>query len=213
MRRWLALPLVALVVLAVSTTATIGPRAQSTPSAGPRRSVQDALRQPFDFPFAAETPLRDVAAYLGRALGASVVLDRAGMARLDVLPDDTVQLELKGARLETGLRLLLDQLDMTYRVEPEDNLLVLTDPTGAADPFERVLSELESLHHDVHDLRDSVDDLRSAMGLDAEGQERLRKPTIIEEMPPADGPDTPAVPPARKPTSPARPGAALRKPA
>lgn len=179
---------VGLGVLSLLTVATLSipaePPAGMPPGSAASRasaSVQDALTRPFDFPFAKPTRIDEVATALSKALGAQVVLDRAAMSRLDVRPDDTVQLELKGVRLKTGLRLLLDQLDMSYRVEADDNLLVLTDATGAGDPLNRVLSEIEALHKDVHSLHDAVDGLRTAMGLD-EG-EKLRKPTIIEEVP------------------------------
>jgi len=169
---------VGLGVLALSTASAWSIPAQPSgepppvPAAG-KVSVQDALARPFDFAFARPTRIDEVATALGKTLGAQVVLDRAAMARLDVRPDDTVQLELKGVRLRTGLRLLLDQLDMTYRVEADDNLLVLTDPTGAGDPFNRVLSEIEALHKDVHSLQDAVEALKTAMGVEPEG-EKLR---------------------------------------
>jgi hypothetical protein len=176
-------------------------------NAGAPVSVQDALTRPFDFPFAKETRIDEVAASLSKALNAPVVLDRAAMDRADVRPDDTVQLELKGVRLKTGLRLLLDQLDMTYRVEPEDNLLVFTDAIGAGDPVHRVLTEIEALHRDVHSLQDAVNEMRKALGLTEEG-EKLRKPTIIEEVSPSDAakPKARPKPPAEAPPARSRPG-------
>ncbi len=126
-----------------------------------------------------------MAKHLGRSLNAPVAIDRAALDRLGLKVNDDVQLELKGVRLKTGLKLLLDQLDLTYKVVPEDNLLIFTDAAGSADPNDAVLTELKSLHRDLHDVQDAVDDIRAAMGLDEEGGARLRKPTIIEEMPPA----------------------------
>ncbi|MFO0909761.1 MAG: hypothetical protein U0794_15670 [Isosphaeraceae bacterium] len=140
-----------------------------------------------------------MARHLARSLGRPVVLDKAGMDRLDVRSDDTVQLVLDGARLKTGLRLLLDQLDMTYRVETEDNLLILTDSVGSQEPTDRILAELESLHHDVHALQDVVEDLRAAMGLDPEEGARMRKPTIIEEVPGGVAPKPEEHPPVERP--------------
>jgi hypothetical protein len=213
-RTFLAL---ALGVLATTGLAGLSLRAQSREgaeapgarpggSAGAPVSVQDALTRPFDFPFAKETRIEEVAAQLSKALHAPVVLDRAAMDRADVRPDDTVQLELKGVRLKTGLRLLLDQLDMTYRVEAEDNLLVFTDARGAGDPVNKVLSEIEALHRDVHSLQDAVDDLRKGLGLGEEG-EKLRKPTIIEEVPPGGEPKKGRTrPPAEVPPARSRPG-------
>lgn len=150
-------------------------------------SVQDALHQPFAFEFIKPTPLDEVAKHLGRALNAPVAIDRAALDRLGLKINDEVQLELKGVRLKTGLKLLLDQLDLTFKVVPEDNLLIFTDATGSAEPIDEVLTEIKSLHRDLHDVQDAVDDIRAAMGLDEEGGARLRKPTIIEEMPPAGG--------------------------
>lgn len=146
-------------------------------------SVQEALLKPHALRFARPTPLSEVAQRLGRELGAPVVLDLAALDRLEIKPDETVELELHGVRLKTGLKLLLDQVGLTYRVVPEDNLLVITDEEGSEDPAEQVMAEVHELHRDIHDLQDAVDELREASGLlTAEGA-RVRKPTIIEEVP------------------------------
>src|SRR5262249_51683347 len=79
--------------------------------------------------------------------------------RLELTHEATVQLELRSVRLKTGLKLLLDQLGLTYRVIPEDNLLVLTDTEGSEEPLDRVLSELKALHRDLHALQDAMDEL------------------------------------------------------
>ncbi len=79
-------------------------------------------------------------------------------------PDDPVQLQLEGVRLKTGLKLLLDQVGLTYQVVPEDNLLILTDTQGSADPIDRVLSEIKALHRDLHDVQDAIDEIRGALG-------------------------------------------------
>jgi hypothetical protein len=94
----------------------------------------------------------------------------------------------------------------------EDNLLLLTDSTGSSDPVDRVLTEVKALHRDVHDLQDAVDDILESLGLDGDpGGAKMRKPTIIEELPettskPAETPE-PApsgLPPSERPRS--RPG-------
>ena len=183
------------------TASTNGGRAGTVHS-----SLHDALSRPFAFPFSKPTTLDQVVAHLSTELNAPVALDRAALDRLDVRPDDTVQLDLKGARLKTGLKLLLDQLDLTYRVEEDDNLLVITDQTGATDPLDHVLDELKALHRDVHDVQDAVEEIRAAMGL-GEGGEKLRKPTIIEEVPPAGtGKSKDALPPSTTPSARSRPG-------
>ncbi|WP_422926211.1 hypothetical protein [Singulisphaera sp. PoT] len=144
-------------------------------------SVVDALERPFTLPFGTPTRLEEACAHLRRILRAPVVLDRAALHRKDVRPDDPVELDLEGVRLKVGLKLLLDQVGLTYKVVPEDNLLIITDEQGADDPLRQVQAELKSLHRDLHDVQDAVDDLREALGL--EGGPRMRKPTIIEELP------------------------------
>jgi hypothetical protein len=147
-------------------------------------SVVEALERPFVLPFGEPTRLDEVCRHLGRILRAPVVLDRAALDRQQLRPDDEVQLELEGVRLKTGLKLLLDQVGLTYRVISEDNLLIVTDSEGSDDPLQRVLAELKALHRDVHNLQQDLDDLRALLDVDDEGP-KMRKPTIIEEMPEA----------------------------
>ena len=173
------------------------PKSVEAPEGGP--TVERALLRPFDFDFDEPTPLDEVARRLADDLGIRVVLDRAALVRMDVDTDQPVQLELEGVRLKTGLKLLLDQVGLAYRVVPEDNLLILTDPEEADEPIDRVLAELKSLHREVHDLQDAVDDVLSSLDFEAEGP-LMRKPTIIEEMP-----GKPVDPPAEKPAR-SRPG-------
>jgi hypothetical protein len=180
-------------------------------------SIQDALLQPYHFPFSKPTPLFQVCAQLKETLKGAVVLDLAALGRQDVEPDDPVQLELDGVRLKTGLKLLLDQVGLTYRVVAEDNLMIITDREGSDDSDDRIWSELRALHRDLHALQDDVDELRDYLGDDREGG-RVRKPTIIEELPelegqkPANAPDKPGnsqrKPGADAPAAGARPGPA-----
>jgi hypothetical protein len=142
-------------------------------------TVQDALERPFDLPFKTPTRLDEVCRVLQASLGAPVVLDRAALDRREIRPEDSVELELKGVRLKTGLKLLLDQVGLTYRVVTEDNLLIVTDDEGSDNPLDRVFAELRALHRDLHTVQDSVDELRAALGLD-DGP-KIRKPTIIED--------------------------------
>jgi len=189
------------------------PAAAPAPGASGKVSLQEALLRPYAFAFNRPTPLGEVASRLTDDLGGAVVLDLAALERLGVSRGDTVELELRGARLKTGLELLLDQLDLTYRLVPEDNLLVITDREGSTDPIEQVWAEIDHLHRDIHDIQDGVEDLRDLLGADFDGGAQLRRPTIIEEMPGAapnellvpdlvpDSPtdaDEPAPPPAPK---------------
>ncbi|MGO9917796.1 MAG: hypothetical protein ACLQIB_24265 [Isosphaeraceae bacterium] len=160
-------------------------RRAAQPARGGSRAatLQDALLRPYDFPFSRPTSLAQVCVHLKQTLKAPVVIDLAALDRQDVEPEDPVQLELEGVRLKTGLKLLLDQVGLTYRIEAEDNLLVITDHEGSQDPGERIWAELRALHRDVHDLQDSMDELREFFGDDRQSGPRVRKPTIIEEMP------------------------------
>jgi hypothetical protein len=166
-------------------------------------SIQDALLRSYHFPFSKPTPLFQVCAHLKETLKGAVVLDLAALGRQDVEPEDPVQLELDGVRLKTGLKLLLDQVGLTYRVVAEDNLMIITDREGSDDSDDRIWSELRALHRDLHALQDDVDELRDYLGDDREGG-RVRKPTIIEELPELEG---------QKPANaPDKPGNSQRKP-
>jgi hypothetical protein len=156
-------------------------------------SVQDVLIRPYHFTFVRPTSLAQVCVQLKESLGVPVVLDVAALGRQDVDPDDTVQLELDGVRLKTGLKLLLDQVGLTFHAVPEDNLLIITDREGSDDPLDRIWDELRKLHRDLHDVQDAVDDLTDALYGDKEEGPRVRKPTIIEEKPEGDpaGPERP----------------------
>jgi hypothetical protein len=171
---------------------------QSGTGAARAASLQDALLRRFMFPFSRPTSLEQVCAYLKRTLKAPVILDLAALERQDVKPEDTVQLEIDGVRLKTGLKLLLDQVGLTYRVVPEDNLLVITDREGSEDPADRIWAELRALHRDLHDVQDAIDELRDYLGDEGSGAAKVRKPTIIEETPEHAG---------------EKPGTAPRKPA
>jgi hypothetical protein len=163
-------------------------------------TLQEALLRPYDFPFSRPTSLAQVCAHLRQTLKAPVVIDLAALDRQNVEPEDPVQLELEGVRLKTGLKLLLDQVGLTYRIEAEDNLMIITDQEGSQDASERIWAELRALHRDLHDVQDSIDELRGIFGDDRQSGPRVRKPTIIEEMPEVEmerrdrGSEKPSVP-------------------
>jgi hypothetical protein len=145
------------------------------------------LEEPGSFPFGKATALPVVADQLRHDLSAQVVLDLAALKRLNLDETATVKLDLKHVTRSTGLRLLLDQVNMTFRVEDDDNLLILTDGQGAADPLERLEARLDDLHREIHDLQDAVEEVYQTVAPD-EGGPVLRSPTIIEELP-EDEPD------------------------
>jgi hypothetical protein len=149
--------------------------------------LQEALLRPYRFPFARPTSLEQVCAHLRETLRGAIVLDLAALDRKSVEPDSTVQLELEGVRLKTGLKLLLDQVGLTYRVVAEDNLMIITDQEGSEDPADRIWAELRALHRDLHAVQDAVDDLGDYLGLQGGEGPHVHKPTIIEEMPEKNG--------------------------
>jgi hypothetical protein len=158
--------------------------------------LQEALLRPYRFPFSRPTPLEQVCGHLKETLKGAVVLDLAALDRKSVEPETAVQLELDGVRLKTGLKLLLDQVGLTYRVIAEDNLMIITDQEGSEDPADRIWAELRALHRDLHAVQDAVDDLGDALGVETGEGARVRKPTIIEEMPDHIG-ERPGVGPAK----------------
>lgn len=190
--RWRSRSAVAVVGLVLLGAVAIQPgirrstgAAAQAGSAPARVSVQDALLRPYRFPFAEDTALQEVANALKQTLGAPVVLDLAALKRLEITPETPVRLDLDGVRLKTGLQILLDQVEMTFKVVPEDNLLILTDREGSENPIDRVLAEIKAMHREIHDLQDAVLELTEGAMPD-EGP-FLRKPTIIEDLPPEKG--------------------------
>jgi len=159
--------------------------------------LQEALLRPYRFPFSQPTPLAEVCVHLRDTLKGQVVLDLAALDRKSVEPETMVQLALDGVRLKTGLKLLLDQVGLTYQIIAEDNLMIITDQEGSEDPADKIWAELRALHRDLHAVQDAVDDLTDLLGGEGTEGPRVRKPTIIEEMPdnggkrPGAGPEKP----------------------
>ena len=174
-----------------------------TPASRP--SLIEAMDRPHPFPFDEPTSLEAVVEQLRKTLGCEVALDLGALKRQKLSPASTVRLRLGPVRLRTGLKLLLDQVDLAAKVIAEDNLLVLTDAAGADDPIVRVEAELRGLRREVRETRDAVDELYDLLvAEDEEAGVEVRKPSMIQDLP--EG-----APPADKPapTDPAkaRPGA------
>ena len=158
------------------------------PLAPAKPTVEVALVSPLSLPFAEGVSLEDLAKYLSTAVKAPVVLDLAALKRLEISPESVVKLNVEGIRLKTGLKLLLDQVEMSYRVVPEDNLLILTDAEGAEDSSSRILAELKTIRQDIAGLKTTLDTLNVQFVPVDEEAPAIRKPTIIEEMPDANAP-------------------------
>ncbi|HEX8201561.1 MAG TPA: hypothetical protein VF590_13835 [Isosphaeraceae bacterium] len=175
------------------------PVAEAAAARESRPTVQEALLRVYPLPFGDETTLDEVVAHLRTTLGAPVVLDPAALERQELTPEATVRLDLDGVRLKTGLELLLGQVGLTYRVIPEDNLLVLTDAQGSDDPSSQIRDEVKSLHRDVHDLQDAVEELYQALVPEDEEDRVLPIPTLVTRDPAGLRPASPRRPARSRP--------------
>jgi hypothetical protein len=122
-----------------------------------------ALGKPVSMPFAHETPLEDVVKYIQSATqgpdlpgGIPIYVDPVGLMEAEKTLQSPVVLNLEGLPLTTTLRLLLRQLDLGYRLEPEGYLLItsrnaLRDPGSARD--DAIARELAALRQEVAQLR------------------------------------------------------------
>lgn len=191
-RLWLIVGGMACLVLARTSWRGVAAGEDEREAADPV-SLSATLERRSSFPFGKETTLSAVVAHLRRDLNAQVVLDVGALKRLKIEEKTPVQLELKDVKRSTGLRLLLEQVGLTFRVEEDDNLLIITDRQGAADPLDRIEARLDDLHRDVHAIQDAVEEVYQTLAPEAEGPV-LRSPTLIEEMPMEDTGDdaTPA---------------------
>ncbi len=147
--------------------------------------IADAMLQPLRLPFNEGKSLEEVAAYLRKELRANVILDLAALDRHQLKPTNHVRIDLDGVRLKTGLKLLLDQVGLTTRVIPEDNLLIITDKSEADEPIDRLMEEVRAVHREMHMLQDDVREIREILTapVEDEAMPKARNPTIIEEMP------------------------------
>lgn len=127
-------------------------------------SLVEAMLKPSDLPFQEPTTLAHAAEHLRRLLGAPVVIDPAALDRKDLTTESTVRLDrLKGVRLKTALRLLLEPVGLVARVFPEDHLLLITDPEGSEDPNDRILAELKAIHRELHQMQTDLDDVYASV--------------------------------------------------
>jgi hypothetical protein len=150
--------------------------------------IADAMLQPLRLPFNEGKSLEEVAAYLRKELKANVILDLAALDRHQLKSTNHVRIDLDGVRLKTGLKLLLDQVGLTTRVIPEDNLLIITDKSEADEPIDRLMEEVRAVHREMHALQDDVREIRDILTapVEEEAGVKARNPTIIEEMPAED---------------------------
>lgn len=121
---------------------------------------------PMQFPN--DTPLDTVLKYVRETTvdkadfpdGVPIYVNPVGLQDADKTPQDTVNIDLKGMPLTTTLSLVLDQLSLTYWVNP-DGLVIITgkesdDLPGHSDP---VADELAEIRQEMAKLRAEVHQL------------------------------------------------------
>jgi tetratricopeptide (TPR) repeat protein len=107
------------------------------------KAILKKLGQPIAMKFATETPLEDVKKYIqdatqdetaGLPTGIPIYVDPQGLQDADKTMASTISIDLEGIPLKTTLRLLLNQLGMTYTVK--DGLLTITSKETDDQPTE-----------------------------------------------------------------------------
>ncbi|WP_152049860.1 tetratricopeptide repeat protein [Tautonia marina] len=93
--------------------------------------IQRRLEQPISMPFDTDTPLSDALEYIRQATadeklinGIPIYVDEIGLQEAEQSLQSPIKMNLDGIPLKTTLRLMLDQLDLSYTVY--DDLLEIT---------------------------------------------------------------------------------------
>ncbi len=117
----------------------------SVSSSTDQTAVERALAQPADLDFV-ETPLKDVAASIAKKSGINVLLDNKAITDAGGSADTPITFAVKRIPLRSALRLMLQEHELNFIVEPGvDNVLIITSDTKAK---EFVVTRI----YDAHDL-------------------------------------------------------------
>jgi hypothetical protein len=118
------------VILACCTSAVADDAPHETNiAATARASLVRALRGPTEFDFA-DTPLSDVIDYLANKHDVVMILDNKGLTDAAVDPSAPVTKSVrKPIRLASGLKLILEEFDLTYTIR--DDVLLITSKEKA----------------------------------------------------------------------------------
>ena len=114
--------------------------------------------------FPNETPLEDVIRYVKEATvekedkGIPIYVDPVGLQEAQKTMTTPVQIDLEGVPLAVSLKLVLEQLGLSYNVR-EDGLLVITSGNEDEGPFD----PQKKLHDDLNMLRSEVKGLKSLL--------------------------------------------------
>jgi hypothetical protein len=170
----------------------------SRPISGPEAEAWLMLNRVVSLPFPNETPLQDVLRYLQETTreesgqgGLKIYVDPAGLTEVERTMDSPVQIDVEKIPLRTGLRLLLDQLDLAFAVDT-DGLVVITTPDsiGQAPAEPALAAEVRELRAEVARLRQEVAGLAEASRHAGEGP-RMGSifpgiPSMMKQSPPQD---------------------------
>ena len=104
--------------------------------------IESKLHKPVVFDFTDST-LSDVVDFLRDFTGVNIVLDKPALEEQGISDDTTVNMKLAGVSLKAALRLILDQIDLTYLIK--DDVILITSTA-------RVTGELQTRVYPVADL-------------------------------------------------------------
>jgi len=104
------------------------------PKAAPTKDIKpldikSKLKQPVTFDFTDST-LGDVVDFLRDFTGVNIVLDTPALKAAGVTGDTTVNMKLKDVTLKAALRLMLDQIGVTYVVRDESIVITSRAKSG-----------------------------------------------------------------------------------
>jgi hypothetical protein len=109
------------------------------------RMIYAKLEEPISTEFLNPTPLEDILKYIKNATtgphdsGIPIYVDPRGIANAGETLQSTVTLDLEGIPLRTTLKLMLEQLGLTYFVR--DGMLTITAPSlvpASVEPFQQI---------------------------------------------------------------------------
>ena len=98
------------------------------------KKIEEALKQPTQIEFV-ETPLKDVVDYLKDLHHIEIQLDTAALREVDVDENTPISKNLKGISLRSALKLLLDDLQLTFVVHNEVLLITSAAKAAQSDEF------------------------------------------------------------------------------
>lgn len=92
-------------------------------------AIEAKLNEPIELNFEQEQPLGEVLNYLASYTGLNITPDQRALGEEGLTLNTPVSLKAKDVKLKTALKLLLQPLGLTYKVE--DNVLLITNPQAS----------------------------------------------------------------------------------